>query len=388
MKIWKISFLCALLIMILTVTVHADNAGVLAMTDSGKCGENITWELNANGVLKISGTGEIAEDENSENYLPWLRYRHYITAVSVSDGVTNIPDYAFSRCDYLESAQIGNTVERIGQEAFASCSRLTEISGWNAVKTIGDYAFANCTALTSIEFGDALKTIGAGAFARCGLASLQIPDSVEEIAQGAFEEENKLKSVAIGNGVTFLNRYVFGQCDSLKTIIIPATVTAIDESAFERCWISDVYYSGTAAQWNRIRGGGADDLAWRTWRIYFESTGPDDAIPMTYDVTVTENHSTSVEFTINANGNGIENVRVIVAFYDENGRFIYTVLRNPRFLNPDIPHDDNDNFFRFWYWGHDVSAKTAQIFVLDENFKPLCPSAVGTFDRLPDEPTG
>ena len=54
------------------------------------------------------------------------------------------------------------------------------------LETIGDYAFDYCTSLTSIEIPESVTTIGEGAFHLCGLTSIKIPKSVETIGKGAF----------------------------------------------------------------------------------------------------------------------------------------------------------------------------------------------------------
>ena len=52
-----------------TAATRAGDAELQAMTGSGKCGDAITWNLDAAGNLTVTGTGDFyAYDEDSENY--------------------------------------------------------------------------------------------------------------------------------------------------------------------------------------------------------------------------------------------------------------------------------------------------------------------------------
>ena len=118
---------------------------------SGTCGayeDNLTWELDCDGVLTISGTGEMAD------YLfedpSWQPYISSIKTVVIEDGVTSIGVYAFYNCTGLTSVTIPNSVTSIGDGAFYDCSSLTTVTIPNSVTSIGYWAFEGCTGLTSI----------------------------------------------------------------------------------------------------------------------------------------------------------------------------------------------------------------------------------------------
>lgn len=372
MKKIKIPALCVLLLFLLTAATRAGDVELQAMTGSGQCGDNITWNLNATGKLTITGTGDFY-GEDSENYLPWRQFTRYIVSVTISDGISAVPNEAFQNCDYLESVTLGKDVKSIGQEAFERCSRLTDISIAGGLETIGEASFARCSALTDFNFAG-LKTIGVAAFYGTGLANVAIPDSVQEIGESAFDDCMKLESVSIGQGVTYLDRQVFSDCQSLKTVTIPATVTAIDENAFSG-EIDDVYYAGTAAQWDKIRGGGADSLAYQAWKIHFESAGADNAAPMTVTISNANFYCNDISYNIRFNGNGIQNVNVVTAYYDESGKFI-GVFENWTHL----PRESGRQEI-----GQGVvdteNAKTAKIFVFDDDFRPLCPFLSGIVEQ-------
>ena len=75
-------------------------------------------------------------------------------------------------------------------------SPLTAVSIPNTVEEIGEGAFEHCTALSTLRFapGSRLSTIGGRAFYRCSsITSLTIPDSVQSIGDEAFYELGNLK---------------------------------------------------------------------------------------------------------------------------------------------------------------------------------------------------
>ena len=95
----------------------------------GSCGDKLTWVLDNDGVLEISGEGkmydfdfEAKEDENSFN--PWTLYRDQIKKVVVKDGVEYIGNFAFFGFAELEEAQISDSVKEIGENAFEGCDKL------------------------------------------------------------------------------------------------------------------------------------------------------------------------------------------------------------------------------------------------------------------------
>lgn len=152
---------------------------------SGTCGDDLTWEVNEeNGTLTISGSGKM---EDYDYYSPWLDDSELIVEVILSDGITNIGNYAFNLCHNLASINIPNSVKSIGVFAFRECESLTSITIPNSVTSIGNEAFIYCTSLTSITIPNSVTSIGDFAFSACySLTSITIPNSVTSIGDYAF----------------------------------------------------------------------------------------------------------------------------------------------------------------------------------------------------------
>lgn len=97
---------------------------------SGFCGaeENtVSWNLDENGVLEITGQGAMNEWKNEEE-VPWNGYRDQITEVRIQEGVTSIGAYAFADCENLVNLDIADSVQTIGAFAYFNCSGLSTLT--------------------------------------------------------------------------------------------------------------------------------------------------------------------------------------------------------------------------------------------------------------------
>ena len=282
------------------------NAIAASAASSGNCGDsgsNVTWLLDDNGTLTISGSGKI-EDYRSDIDQPWYSNRSNITSVVIEPGVTSIGSLAFYECSNLTSITIPSGLTSIGEQAFGNCTGLTSITIPSGFISIGDYAFWNCTGLTSITIQNGVTSIGTGAFWNCtGLTSITIPSSVTSIGvnvfynctgltditvdsnnssfcsesgvlfnkdkttliyyplgkndssytipdgvtvieQYAFYCNSKLTSVTIPSGVTSIGEMAFRECSGLTSVIVPSSVTSIEYNAFWCCFNLIIYIPG------------------------------------------------------------------------------------------------------------------------------------------------
>ena len=203
--------------------------------ESGTCGNNLTWNLS-NGVLTISGTGDMKNYSDYSN-APWYyKFRESIKQIVIENSVTSIGNYAFYGCTGPTSVTIGNSVTTIGYSAFQGCTGLTSVSIPNSVTTIGLEAFYGCTGLTSVTIGNSVTAIGSQAFYGCiGLTSVTIGDSVTAIGSQAFYGCTGLTSITIPNSVTSIGGGAFYGCTGLTSITIPSSVTSIGTSPFSEC---------------------------------------------------------------------------------------------------------------------------------------------------------
>jgi len=165
--------------------------------------------------------GEVIEIEGSGELTSAMTIQYSATTVSAEIGslCTSIGDFAF--CD---------------AENYFGFGLLTTVNIPNSVTSIGNGAFGYCSSLTSINIPDSVTSIGNGAFSRCsGLTSINIPDSVTSIGNSAFSRCSGLTSINIPDSVTSIGMAVFSSCIALTSVTIGNSVTSIRDSAFISC---------------------------------------------------------------------------------------------------------------------------------------------------------
>ena len=241
MKKRGLSVFLAVMMLAGTMAVGASAATV---TDSGTCGDNLTWVYTSDGTLTISGTGEMDDwDDNDET--PWDDYAGDVTEVVLRDGLTSIGDYAFSSCMMLEEISIPEGVTRIGREAFCACYSLSSVELPETLTEIGYRAFIGC-ALRSVEIPDSVTSLGAGAFYTCTwMESVTLPEGLTEIPDDLFGACWSLTSITIPESVTSIGDGAFYCCEGLTSIRIPESVTSIGGKAFSGCLnLTEIYFLG------------------------------------------------------------------------------------------------------------------------------------------------
>ncbi|MDY5212704.1 leucine-rich repeat protein [Intestinibacter sp.] len=84
-------------------------------------------------------------------------------------------------------------------------------------------------------YGMKVTTIGEEAFEGSSLESIIIPESVTRIEDSAFADCTSLKSITIPEGITTISFGTFNGCSSLESITIPQSVGLIQQYAFGWC---------------------------------------------------------------------------------------------------------------------------------------------------------
>lgn len=109
----------------------------------------------------------------------------------------------------------------------------------DAVTAIGRYAFSGSN-LQSIEMPESITVIGEGAFSNCQrLDAIKIPDGVTEIAPYTFDGCAKI-DVEMPSTLTKIGAKAFRNCD-IEELVIPECLMEIGEDAFYDCYASKVY---------------------------------------------------------------------------------------------------------------------------------------------------
>lgn len=259
----------------------AQAARIVARGECGAEGDNVTWTLDSDGTLTISGTGEMRQNHFSGT-APWSDFCSAVKKVVIEKGVSTIANGSFYMCENLSQVSIPNSVVTIGQAAFKYCKSLKQINlpagvslDWSVfsesglrsvvipdgVTSIPSDAFSYCTSLTTVVLPSTLTKIESTAFFYCtSLSNVAIPPSVTSIGRDAFFHCTKLTDVQLPEKLTSLEMFVFGGCTSLKSVYIPASITRVcintlsaGTTPFYDCSsLTEIRYGGTTAQWNDI----------------------------------------------------------------------------------------------------------------------------------------
>jgi len=172
-----------------------------------------------------------------------------LNSITVPEGVTELPGFAFNKCNYLTEVILPTSLISIKNHAFYKCSNLLNITIPTGVTYIGKSAFCYCNKLNSVVIPDGVKNIYAYGFYECkSLESLSLPDSVEQIGYQAFAYCTKLQSVHIPAGWTTCISsstsgtisteycgHLFEGCSSLKSVELPAEWVSLPSYAFTAC---------------------------------------------------------------------------------------------------------------------------------------------------------
>ena len=210
-----------------------------------------------------------------------LKIGSYPFPSQIKEKITSIPDSlisigfsAFSGCP-ITTVNLPQA-SYIGFSAFSGCP-ITTVN-LPQVSYIGGEAFKNCENLTTVDVGSKALTIGARAFENCYNLSFISPLNIEFISFRVFDKCYLLRHIDIssvkeaemyesfwqGNkypftgssietatiGGTDIPQYLF--YDGPKSLTIKDSIKRIDSYSTS---VSEVYYTGTKQQWERISVG-------------------------------------------------------------------------------------------------------------------------------------
>ncbi len=231
--------------------------------------------LYVNGILQTKVKITVPDDLRSIN--DYVFYKcEWLTAIEMSDAITNIGESAFYYCSNLKDVYfegninlwskisfssyssnpfcyadnlyvngilqtgveiiIPDSLKTIGEHVFYGCSWLKTITNLDNITSVGRGAFYGCESLKTIELSDNITSIGASVFYGCNnLKTIILPDSVTSIGEYAFYDCKSLKTVTFSDNIVSISDYMFGNCTNLTVISLPNNVTSIDGHAFENC---------------------------------------------------------------------------------------------------------------------------------------------------------
>lgn len=204
-----------------SVTIGANSK--FGMGAFQKCASLVTVNMPEQGGVKF-GQSCFGNDSNLKN-------------IDLTKIGAVIASETFYGCSSLYEANIPH-VTRIGSYAFADCSKLSKVVLEN-VQVIGEGAFgryeqySQAPRIESINLPDTLTSMGDGAFIGCSaLKSVVVPDSVVDFGDFMFTYCESLTSAKLGKGIKNLGEYTFYGCSLLSSVEFSAK--EIGELAFSQ----------------------------------------------------------------------------------------------------------------------------------------------------------
>ena len=158
-----------------------------------------------------------------------------------------LPSYCFRDCYKLSTLLLPTSLEEIDTEALKYCFALESVdfSAFNNLTIIDNEAFYGDDKLSSVKLSPSLTEIGEFAFEKAAITSISIPETIEVIGKGAFDNCQSLSEVIWPEecGLTILTG--FSNCISLPQSVYEEgvafpSVTAIGDGAFSNCSFESV----------------------------------------------------------------------------------------------------------------------------------------------------
>ena len=219
-------------------------------------------------VIDYIGTGTTVNIPTYVNDTPVIGIKEYaffnknnITTVNIPETVECIEDYAFKNCTNLTTLNLPERIHDFSYYAFDGCYNLIQtengisyVDKWiidcnddlhsvilrNDTVGIANYAFEDCD-IESIDIPESVTCIGDGAFGFCQrLTSITIPENVEYLGFGTFMQSG-IESATIYANISGINFLTFASCYNLTTVNIASdSIFAISEEAFTDCAIESI----------------------------------------------------------------------------------------------------------------------------------------------------
>lgn len=165
----------------------------------------------------------------------------------IPEGVERIEAGAFEGAVGMFAVSIPSTVSEIAEDAFAQCLGVREfsLSPDNLYyKKVGPYIISDRGATlfrvwdkmeSVFSIPDGIKVINHSAFDYCKVEHLVVPNGVEVIGTDAFQQCYQLKTIEFPESLLEIRNGAFRMCKSLEQIVIPKGVKKIGVGAFHEC---------------------------------------------------------------------------------------------------------------------------------------------------------
>lgn len=184
-------------------------------------------------------------------------------------------NYPFSGIETISEVKFGDRVKEINYNEFKDCLNLSTIVLGNNTEVINSGAFSGCTGLHSIIFPECLSRIESGAFYESGITTVALPasvtylggnsfakckslnkvvlnDVIAKIEDDTFAYDSNLVEIDLGKSVTSIGTLAFYDCNKLKSIRLPNSLTMFGRKVFCGCGSLEAIIAESESPFNFI----------------------------------------------------------------------------------------------------------------------------------------
>ena len=117
------------------------------------------------------------------------------------------------------------------------------------VTQLEGFIFSGCSSLKTVSLPLGLTEIGSCLFTLCSsLEEVNIPSDWTQLPDRIFQHSG-IQQFTVPDHITHLEDGVFGGCYELTKLVIPASVTSMNEAFYVCFALTDIQYGGTKDQW-------------------------------------------------------------------------------------------------------------------------------------------
>ena len=155
-----------------------------------------------------------------------------VVRVLVDPSVTSIPDNAFQIRRKLAEVELCEGLVEIGKESFGCCDQsITKINIPNSLRRINDCAFLY-SLRTPIRLHDGIESIGEAAFFGCIFTNFRVPPLITVIPNNTLWNCKSMFSLELPENVTEIGNGAFYVCYCLRNVAFPPNVVFRDDDIF------------------------------------------------------------------------------------------------------------------------------------------------------------
>ena len=158
--------------------------------------------------------------------------------VILHNGITSLSYSVFGCNPKLERVELPDSIEYMEGDIFWDCPSLSyvKLPRNENCATLGYTFFYGCTSLKSIEIPETFTMIDYGVFQNSGITSIELPDSITEIYDSAFQGCKELVSVVLPEKLSYLGYNSFLDCTKLESVTFTGNqLLEIQNEVFKNC---------------------------------------------------------------------------------------------------------------------------------------------------------